>query len=167
MATIRNNLSAKVYNYMKGNEQKSIVIMNGFNLNIPEDDIEALKQHPIFKLDYENETMEILNREPAKTAELEGFRVMDSKRTGEPLPVFDTPKSTIVPENPKPEEKLPLLTVVQLKEYEGIGDGYAAKIISRQPEGGYASFGELKGANSDLTKLKEDHWVEIEKAIKK
>jgi hypothetical protein len=47
----------------------------------------------------------------------------------------------------------------------GIGDGYAQKILSRQPEGGYESFGQLKGLNSDLTKLKEDNWTEIKERI--
>lgn len=167
MASLRNNASGIVFNYMKGKEQKTLFVMPGFNLNVPDDDIAALRQHPIFHSLYENETIEILTRDPEKTSELEGFQVVDSKRNGEPLPVFDTPKLDTIPDPTPPEERLPLLTKAQLLEYDGIGDGYATKILSRQPEGGYSSFSEMKGLNSDLTKLKDENWSEIEKAVKK
>lgn len=166
MGSIRNNGSGIQFNYMKGKQQKSLFIMPGINLNVPDEDIDALHQHPIFQSMYENETIEILTRNPAKTSELEGFQVVDSRRNGEPLPVFETPKMTVVPDAPKPEERLPILSKSQLLEYPGIGDGYAQKILSRQPEGGYESFSQLKGLNDDLTKLKDDNWKEIEERVK-
>jgi hypothetical protein len=165
MASIRNNGSAITFNYMLGTKQKTLFIMPGINLNIPDEDVEALHKHPIFQAMYENETVEILLRDPVKTSELEGFQVVDSKRNGEPLPIFDTPKIDVLPDAPKPEERLPILSKPQLLEMPGIGDGYAQKILSRQPEGGYESFGQLKGLNSDLTKLKEDNWTEIKERI--
>jgi hypothetical protein len=166
MGTIRNNGSAYVANYMLGNKLKSLTLFNGFNLNIPDEDVDAMLAHEIIKKAYENETLEVIIRDPVKTSELEGFQVVESKRTGEPLPVFDEPKFTFAPDAPKPEERLPVLTQAQLKDFPGIGDGYAAKILSRQPEGGYESFSQLKGLNSDLTKLKEENWTEIQERVK-
>jgi hypothetical protein len=166
MGSIRNNGSAITFNYMLGKQQKTLFVMPGINLNIPDEDIEALHQHPIFKSMYENETVELLTRDPLKTSELEGFQVVDSRRNGEPLPVFETPKLDVLPDPTPPEERLPVLTRSQLLEYPGIGDGYASKIVSRQPEGGYESFSQLKGLNSDLIKLKEENWIEIEDRVK-
>jgi len=166
MASIRNNGSGYTFNYMLGKQQKTLFVMPGINLNIPDEDVEALHKHPIFQFLYENETIELLLREPAKTSELEGFQVVDSRRNGEPLPVFDTPKIDVLPDPVSPEERLPILSKPQLLEMPGIGDGYAQKILSRQPEGGYESFSQLKGLNSDLTKLKEDNWTEIEERVK-
>lgn len=165
MASIRNNSSAITFNYMLGRQQRTLFVMPGINLNIPDEDIEALRQHPIFQAMYENETVEILTRDPAKTSELEGFQVVDSRRNGEPLPVFDKPKMDVLPEPVKAEKRLPILNKPQLLELPGIGDGYANKILSRQPEGGYESFGQLKGLNDDLNKLKEDNWKEIEERV--
>jgi hypothetical protein len=166
MASIRNNASAITFNYINGKQQKTLFIMPGINLNIPDEDVEALHKHPIFNSLYENETIEILTRDPVKTSELEGFQVVDSKRNGEPLPVFDTPKMDVLPDPVSPEERIPVLSKMQLLEFPGIGDGYAQKILSRQPEGGYESFSQLKGLNSDLTKLKEDNWAEIQERVK-
>ena len=166
MASIRNNGSAITFNYMLGKQQKTLMVMPGINLNIPDEDVEALHKHPIFTAMYENETVEILTRDPVKTSELEGFQVVDSKRNGEPLPVFDTPKLDVIPDPTPPEERLPILSKPQLLEMPGIGDGYAQKILSRQPESGYESFSQLKGLNEDLSKLKEDNWKEIEERVK-
>lgn len=167
MGSIRNNASGIVFNYMLGSKLKTLFVMPGINLNIPDEDIDALQRHPVFQAAYENETIEILTRDPVNTKELEGFQVIDSRRNGEPLPVFDTPKINVAPDAPKPEDKLPVLTKAQLLEYPGIGDGYATKILSRQPEGGYESFSQFKGLNSDLIKLKDENWSEIQEALKK
>jgi hypothetical protein len=167
MGSIRNNASTFVANYMLGQQLKSLVIPPGISLNIPDDDIDAMLQHPIIKGAYENETLEVLTRTPVVTSELEGFTVVDSRRNGEPLPIFETPRTAIVPEEPKPDERIAPLSKAQLLEFDGIGEGYATKIISRQPEQGYSSFGELKAKNGDLTKLKEEHWEEIRKTLKK
>lgn len=166
MASIRNNASGYTFNYMLGKQQKTLFIMPGINLNIPDEDVEALQQHPIFKSLYENETLELLIREPAKTSELEGFQVVDSRRNGEPLPVFETPKMDVLPDPVPPEDRLPILSKPQLLELPGIGDGYAQKILSRQPEGGYQDFAQLKALNDDLIKLKDDNWTEIQDRVK-
>jgi hypothetical protein len=166
MVSLRNNASGYTFNYMLGKQQKTLFVMPGINLNIPDEDVDALRKHPIFNSLYENETIEILLRDPAKTSELEGFQVVDSRRNGEPLPVFDTPKMDVMPDPVSPDERLPILNKMQLLEFPGIGDGYAQKILNRQPEGGYESFSQLKGLNSDLTKLKDDNWTEIGERIK-
>lgn len=123
--------------------------------------------HPTFKELYEAEKIEILTRPVEANLEIDEFKVVDSKRDGQPLPVFEQPKTTVIPDPPKPEERLPILSKAQLLQYPGIGDGYASKILSRQPEGGYESFSQFKGLNSDLIKLKDENWSEIQEALKK
>lgn len=166
MPSIRNNSSAITFNYMAGRSQRTLVVRPGINLNIPEEDVEALHKHPIFKAMYENETVEILTRDPAKTSELEGFKVVESRRNGEPLPVFDEPKIDVAPERTPPAKRLKV-SKAQLLELPGIGDGYAAKIVERQPEEGYDDVSHLKGLNSDLTRIKPESWEEIEDRLSK
>jgi hypothetical protein len=165
MKDIRNERETFTINYIHGKTPKTQLLVRGITKNIPDGEVEAMMSHPTFKALYEAEKIEILLQPVDPRLELEGFKVVESKKNDEPLPVHESPRTSVLPDAPKPEERLPVLSKPQLLEMPGIGDGYAQKILSRQPEGGYESFGQLKGLNSDLTKLKEDNWTEIKERI--
>lgn len=165
MKDIRNERETFTINYMHGKVPKSMTLVRGITKNVPDDEVEAMKLHPTFKAFYESDKIEVLTVSVDAKLEFDEFKVVDSIRDGQPLPVFEQPKMTVAPDAPKPSERLPMLTKAQLLELDGIGEGYASKILNRQPEQGYSSFGELKDKNSDLTKLKDESWEGIREQI--
>lgn len=91
MATIRNNtLRPYTIGYKIGNVVKQIQLLPGVNLNIPDEDIEALKGHALFRNYIEKGNFDIIQPPSCAPKTLEGIPVVDVR--DEPNPVINEPK---------------------------------------------------------------------------
>lgn len=91
MATIRNNtLRLYTIGYKIGNGLKQIQLLPGVTLNIPDEDVEALKLHPLFLSYIDSGKFDIIQSPSSAPKNLEGIPVVDVR--DEPNPVIAEPK---------------------------------------------------------------------------
>jgi hypothetical protein len=91
MATIRNNtLRPYTIGYKAGNGVKQIQLLPGVTLNVPDEDVDLLKQHTLFLSYLESGKFDIVSAPSCAPKHLEGVPVVDVR--DEPNPVVETPK---------------------------------------------------------------------------
>lgn len=91
MATIRNNtLRPYTIGYKVGNGLKQIQLLPGVNLNIPDEDLSALKEHSLFLNYIDSGKFDIIQAPSCTPKNLEGIPVVDVR--DEPNPVINEPK---------------------------------------------------------------------------
>jgi len=87
--TIRNNHRAsKTFNY-DGGVYGRIDLKPGINEGIPEEEWEIAKKHPVVRNELERGWIEPLIRTPGDEGEKEGYRVIENKENGMPMPLLE------------------------------------------------------------------------------
>ena len=116
MATVQNRDSVATYHFMKGEQLRTLTFLNGFNFGVAEDDIEALKLHPLFAEKVAKRKMIVTDGVPEGTEDqATGFLVADDHYTDEPQPVVEVVEGVKPPENLTVEQA----TKKQRKKTEG------------------------------------------------
>lgn len=174
MVAVRyNRPTTLTLNYIGGKHDR-IDLNPGINLNFPESELPALRQHQVWVAMLEAGEVEILLSEPTAEGELEGFSVTEDKKSGQPMPIQNAsvdkpivqgqsqqepPKTQVqvsVPETPL--VNLNSATQEQLEALPGIGKVTAKRIIDDRP---YESLELAKAAST----LSDETWAKAESLV--
>ena len=101
MATIRNNQSGAITLIYAGGKRGRLDLTPGVNIGVPDEEMQFIKKHPTVRDFLEHGVLDILLDAPTSNLELEGFTVVDDKKTDEPLPILEAKLGT----RPKTERK--------------------------------------------------------------
>jgi hypothetical protein len=100
MATVQNRDSVATYHFMKGEQLRTLTFINGFNFGVAEDDIEALKLHPLFAEKVAKRKMIVTESLPDSIEDQStGFAVAEDQYTDEPQPVVEVVEGVKPPQN--------------------------------------------------------------------
>ena len=178
MVAVRyNRPSTLTLNYIGGKHDR-IDLNPGINLNFPESELPALRQHQVWAAMLESGEVEILLSEPTAEGELQGFSVTEDKESGQPMPIQDAsvdkpivqgqpqqepPKTQVqvsAPETPPEALRVNLnsATQEQLEALPGIGRVTAKRIINSRP---YESLELAKEAST----LGDEIWAKVESLV--
>ncbi len=177
MTTVKNNRPAPLTMQYVGGQHGRIDLYPGLNFNFPESELPPLRNHAVWAALLESGEIEILTTEPSSEGELEGFEVVEDKRTGQPLPMMETSvDKPIVQGNaqkaePKPQVLVPDTQTISLSNVEDleatkqalvdlpkIGATTAQRILDGMP---YSTMDEVKAAS----RLNNDAWELVKDSI--
>lgn len=107
MVAIRNNLNSSMTICYTGGRNGRLDLAPGVNLNVPPSEWQHAVKHPMVKFYLEGNVLEPLTTDPSPDGELEGFDVVDSPKTDEPLPITEAKigKRPITPKKSEDEKE--------------------------------------------------------------